>query len=173
MQKTTSPLFPPPMLTRNAVMTYWFRYSPRIIMSQIQPPALGHPQSFVWSGTACMEDTRKHPFPNAWNMGQPTFPRFQESPLGYWMCWLFSLMFCPEFLVWTWSLSLSDSFAKTGTHLQIIIVHAQIHSTLPKKYQTPSVWDSLGSTFWFVSLSLLEDWPFRNIKKYTVQEIQF
>lgn len=155
------------MLASNTMMDYWFRQSPRITTSQIWCPAWGHPQSFVWSGTACMGETRKHTFPNAWDMGPPTSLKMPGKPSGLLAALAsLSLTFCPEILVWTWSLSLGDGFARTGTHLQIITVHPKMHSTVSKKYQTSCVWDLLPSTYCFLSLSWLENWPFRT--QYTV-----
>lgn len=122
------------MLASNTMMDYWFRQSPRITTSQIWCPGWGHPQSFVWSGTACMGETRKHSFPNAWDMGPPTSLKVPGKPSGLLAALAsLSLTFCLEILVWTWSLSLSDGFAKTGTHLQIITVHPKMHSTVSKK----------------------------------------
>lgn len=136
-QKKTSSLLLLPMLR---VIPWWTTDSDSLPESQ--PLRFGAlvediPQSFVWSGTACMGETRKHSFPNAWDMGPPTSLKVPGKPSGLLAALAsLSLTFCLEILVWTWSLSLSDGFAKTGTHLQIITVHPKMHSTVSKKKNT-------------------------------------
>lgn len=149
------------MIASNVMLEYWSRHSPRITISQIQSPAWGHSQWFVWSGIACTGETRKYSSPSAWVMGSHTSLKCQKSPLDYWVLWI-SLPLNPK--------SLSDSCAKTGTYLQIITVCPDMHSTLSKKYKTFCVWDLLPYGHCFVFLSWLENWPLRNSDKCTVKK---
>lgn len=161
-QEITSTLLPLCMLASNVVLEYWSRHSARITISQIQCPAWGHPQWFVWSGVVFTGETRKCSFPQCLSYGIPHLSKAPEKPSGL----LSAQDFPPSHLLpWNSGLnlkSLCDSCAKTGTCLQIITVCPKMHSTLSKKYKTSCVWNLLPSGYCSVFLSWLENWPLRN-----------